>query len=661
MANRWITCVLLGCGLISSVGRASDLPAYDNQLLEQQRSVFRTIYPDVERGNWQAASQYEELLRDYVLWPDLRAAYLRTRLDKVDTSEVQEYLDEHGTLKPARELRYRYVLQLARDEKLAEYLAIYQQFYQGLEIAKLDCIALHAELDAGREKRVVTRAMDLWLVGRSQAEECEPVFESLRERNLLGSKQYADRFILAVAEKQFSLARYLSRSLDEDYFQQANDWLSAQNKPLDFLASHKDPDDSKLGRDQLTYAIGKLALADPILAQQQWQDISAKYAFTTRQKNEVDQHIALWAARDHLPEARQMLTALPVGAINTEVGRWLARTGLRNQEWAEVIDNIDALPADEKQKEEWQYWKAIALQSDGQTGLAREILADLANERSYYGFLAADVIGSDYAFSDSPLDDDDALVAQLAAMPALIRARELFLVGLDGRGRSEWDAAVRNLGRDEKAQAAILAHRWGWHSRAISTVANAGEFDDLSIRYPLPWRTDFEQSSKVAGISHSWAYGIARSESLFMRDVRSSAGAIGVMQLMPATGRQTAREIQFPYAGRTTLTDSSSNIRLGTTYLGKMYERFDENRVLATAAYNAGPHRVKAWLPDSGYLDARVWIENIPFRETRKYVRRVLTDEAIFHWRLTGRLRRISSELPRIDPQADLTQVASSH
>ena len=356
-----------------------------------------------------------------------------------------------------------------------------------------------------------------------------------------------------------------------------------------------------------------------------------------------------------------MLTTLSAGAVNTEVGRWLVRTGLRNHEWTKVIHSIDTMPADEQQKDEWQYWKAIALQGDGEADLAQEILAELATERSYYGFLAADVIGSDYAFSDKPLTDDDVLVAQLAAMPALIRARELFLVGLDGRGRSEWDTAVRNLGRDEKAQAAILAHRWGWHSRAISTVANAGEFDDLSIRYPLPWRADFEQSSKVAGISHSWAYGIARSESLFMRDVRSSAGAIGVMQLMPATGRQTAREIQFPYAGRTTLTDSSSNIRLGTTYLGKMYERFDENRVLATAAYNAGPHRVKAWLPDSGYLDARIWIENIPFRETRKYVRRVLTDEAIFHWRLTGQLRRISSELPRIDPQADLTQVASSN
>jgi soluble lytic murein transglycosylase len=132
------------------------------------------------------------------------------------------------------------------------------------------------------------------------------------------------------------------------------------------------------------------------------------------------------------------------------------------------------------------------------------------------------------------------------------------------------------------------------------------------------------------------------------------------MQLMPATGRETAQEIQFPYAGRATLTDSSSNIRLGTVYLGKMYEQFADNRVLATAAYNAGPHRVKSWLPDSGTVDARVWIENIPFRETRKYVRRVLADEAIFHWRLTGERRRISSELPRIDPDADLAQVAGN-
>jgi len=135
---------------------------------------------------------------------------------------------------------------------------------------------------------------------------------------------------------------------------------------------------------------------------------------------------------------------------------------------------------------------------------------------------------------------------------------------------------------------------------------------------------------------------------LFMRDVRSSAGAIGLMQLMPATGRKVAKNISLPYSGIATLTNPEANIRLGTTYLGQMAERFDGNAVLATAAYNAGPHRVDRWLPESGSEDARIWIENIPFNETRKYVKRVLSAQAIFHWRMTGQLRRVSDELPRV-------------
>jgi soluble lytic murein transglycosylase len=244
-------------------------------------------------------------------------------------------------------------------------------------------------------------------------------------------------------------------------------------------------------------------------------------------------------------------------------------------------------------------------------------------------------------------------------LPELVRARELFLVGQEGRGRSEWDAATSTLTSEEQAQAALLADSWGWHSRAIATVASAGHFDDLRVRYPLPWQDDFGRSAQTAGIPDSLAYGIARSESLFMRDIRSSAGAIGIMQLMPDTGRSTAQELSLPWSGRITLTDSSVNIRLGTWYLGKMLNRFDRNPVLATAAYNAGPRRVADWLPRSGTLDARIWIENIPFNETRGYVRRVLADDVIFNWRLTGKSRRLSDVLPDINA-AELRAAAVS-
>jgi soluble lytic murein transglycosylase len=321
------------------------------------------------------------------------------------------------------------------------------------------------------------------------------------------------------------------------------------------------------------------------------------------------------------------------------------RSSLRQQSWQQVITGIEAMPKAERSTEVWRYWLAVAQIRDGANPAARSTLRALAKKRSYYGFLAADTLGLDYAYSNSQLDRDPALLAILADNKLLQRAHELYLVGQDGRGRSEWQAALHQLNSAEKEQAAILAHDWGWHSRAISTVASSGRFNDLDIRYPLPYRANFEKHASAARIDDSWAYGIARSESLFMRDIRSSAGAVGLMQLMPATGRSTAKSINAPYAGLSTLTDPNSNIRLGTAYLGQMYKRFGDNRVLATAAYNAGPRNVSSWLPDNGDIDARVWVENIPFNETRKYVRRVFAADAIFHWRMTGKQKRISNDL----------------
>jgi len=253
------------------------------------------------------------------------------------------------------------------------------------------------------------------------------------------------------------------------------------------------------------------------------------------------------------------------------------------------------------------------------------------------------------------------VIAKLEARSELIRARELFRVGQDGRGRSEWETAVASLPPEEKLQAAILAQRWDWHSRAIAAAASVEEYDDLALRYPLPFLNTFERYSAEARIPPHWAYGVARSESLFMRDVRSRAGAIGLMQLMPATGRKVAKQIRLPYSGLNTLTDPQNNIRLGTTYLGQMADRYGGNRVLATAAYNAGPRRVDEWLPASGTLDARVWIENIPFNETRQYVRRVLEAETIFHWRMTGQTRRLSDTLTAISAESGAPQRVASN
>ena len=626
--------------------------------IETQRQVFRDIYSAVELGDWSQAAANESLLIDYALWPDLRAAYLRTRLKKGDDEEILAFLNQYGALKPARELRYRFALQLAAQNEHSAFLSLYEQFYQGLDAADLDCLALNARIAIGQTHAVVTRAEPLWLVGKSQVDECDPVFDYLRSSGQLDKDMYRKRFALAREEKQFSLARYLARSIDEDHVAEATRWLAAQSNP-DLFIQRADPAASTSYETQLVYALKNLAYRDPLAASQHWKAIQPLFQFSHDQSIAVDQHIALWAARLSLPEADTLLGGLADNAVDDEVIRWRIRTALRQQAWQDVSLHIGHLSTAERKLEQWQYWKAIALQQSGSKEEAVILLTTLAEQRSFYGFLAADQLNQDYVFAQATIDHDAAIIAELSSNPSLIRARELFHVGLEGRGRSEWDAVVRNLDSSQKRQAAILAHRWGWHSRAIATAAKSGEYADLELRYPLPHRKSFELFSSDAHIRESWAYSVARSESLFMRDIRSSAGAIGLMQLLPETGRRTARKISYPYKGRRTLTDASSNIRLGTLYLGQMYQRFGEHTALATAAYNAGPLRVEEWLPALGTMDARIWIENIPFNETRRYVRRVLTADAIFHWRLTGKTRRVSSQLGEITAGDEPQQIAA--
>ncbi|MGB5690334.1 MAG: transglycosylase SLT domain-containing protein [Woeseiaceae bacterium] len=639
----------VGAALAAALLVASHVAAAD---IDRQRELFKSVYETVERGDWSPvdglSAPDQQLLQQYVLWPDLRATWLRANLGKVPAAEVDEFLKSYGTLRPVRELRYQQALYFAETGDLGSYQKIYEQFYQGKDIARLDCLSLQAEINAGRFKRVNQRALDLWLVGTSQVDECDPVFKYLNEKQLLGLAEYRQRFDLAITAREFQLARWLAKKIDQRHIDEAALWIGAQSNPEKFLAGHTPDRDSKTYRKQLAYAAERLTYSDPAAALRLWTGVASQYAFSRKLQRDTERHIALWTARDGLPGGYRLLAALPRAAQDDEVMRWRARLSLRDNEWQRLLVDVASMTTAESAQQEWRYWRAVALESLGRAQEARQEFESLSAERSYYGFLAADEIGRDYALDDDRLTVADATLREVARVPGIVRARELFLVGLDGRGRSEWDATIQSFSPDEKMQAAVLADRWGWHSRAISTVASLGEYDDLEIRYPLPWQQQFESYSSAASISPTWAYGIARSESLFMRDVRSSAGAVGLMQLMPATGRSVARNISLPYSGIATLTDPEANIRLGTTYLGQMAVRFGGNPVLATAAYNAGPHRVDRWLPASGSEDARVWIENIPFNETRSYVKRVLSAQAIFHWRMTGQVRRVSDELRRI-------------
>jgi len=265
---------------------------------------------------------------------------------------------------------------------------------------------------------------------------------------------------------------------------------------------------------------------------------------------------------------------------------------------------------------------------------AEAIYAHLARQRGYYGFLAAHRTGRRYALASAQPALDPELVRRVEALPGVQRALELRALNELPEARLEWRWASRRLSDAELVALAEVGRRHDWHRLSVQAAMKAERWSRLDLRFPLAFSETMLDYARRRNLEPSWVYAVARQESAFMTDARSGAGALGLMQVMPATARRTARRFDIALTSNWHLLDPGKNIEIGTRYLAEMYERYGRNRVLASAAYNAGPGRVNRWLRERAPEPIDLWIELIPFRETRGYVRNVLSFALIYSHRL---------------------------
>ncbi|NGX16106.1 transglycosylase SLT domain-containing protein [Wenzhouxiangella sp. XN24] len=627
-------------------------PATAAATLDSQRDAFRAGLAHAEAGRWDRVEPELAALQGYPLLPDLRAAFLRSRLGRVDDAEVRAFLAAHPELGFSDGLRRQWAHSLARRGAWGDYLEVYEQHYATRNDTTLDCHAFTARLRRGATAGLAEAALARWLSPVSQPEACDPAFEWLAAQRELTDERRRQRMTLALEVGEFRLARWLARPLGDAAVAEVDRWSRIHADPVTRLGAPDDWRDTPRERALLLYGFQRLASAEPELAARRWPAFRATFAFEDAERALVDRRIALVHAWRHLPGAADLLATLPADSHDADTRTWAVRLAIRAQDWQAVEAGLARLDAGTAAEPVWRYWQARMLEATGRAPAARPVYAALATERGYYSFMAADRLDADYNWQHADTAPDEAMLAALARRPDLVRARELFHVGLENHGRIEWQRAVARLAPPERAQAGILAKRWGWYSRAITAATGAGLVNDLDLRFPLPWRPLIEAQSARAGISSAWVYGVTRSESLFMPDASSGAGAIGLMQLLPATGRQTAPQAGVSFRGYQTLLDPETNVALGTTYLAEMLARFGNHRVLATAAYNAGPNRVDRWLPDDASLPADAWVDSMPYRETRGYVQRVLASEAVFQWRMSGQTVRITEAMQPVPPRA---------
>ncbi|MAW57492.1 MAG: hypothetical protein CMQ78_06565 [Gammaproteobacteria bacterium] len=586
---------------------------------------FSRAWVTIERTG-KISQSIKRTWKDSPLYPELIAKSTEKRLGSVSAQDLEKLIEQYPDSAAIANLRWKKLFRLGRANWHKDFLFLYRP----TDNVKLNCYKLEAKFrlkkDTDKDHR---EALRLWTHGKSQPKDCDTLFSIIQKRELITKEVRLRRINNALENRQLQLARWLAKSLDKSATDHINAWAQARRRPAKFLTTR-----AAEFPEWVDMAASRLASKNP--------DKLLSLIKDRKIPDSVRQQAVLGTARTmaiNLDPAAAPLLRMDLPS-NPILDHWRVRFFIHFQEWPDVLMAISKLSPEERGEIEWNYWVSRALAMTGNPDLAFGGFRKAAESSSWYGFLSADYLGIPYDLRPKSERPSVSSIDTVDQRIDITIARLLFEEGLTVMARRQWDFVIGRLTEEEQKAAAILANRWNWHSRSAVTAHQSGLTDDFELRYPNAFETPLKNAAKRHDISLSWLSGLMRSESLFMHDIRSPAGALGLMQVMPRTGRQTAKELNLKWRGNRTLINPSTNIRIGSYYLAKQLNRFG-HPALATAAYNAGPHRVKRWMPDKP-MPLDVWVASIPFTETRNYVQRVLTAQVIYEWRYNGVITRLN-------------------
>jgi len=622
--------------------------------IEQQRQDYLAAKNALDKKQFKTFGQIANGLKDYPLHSYLRYEYIRKQLWKMKDDEMIDFFKQHPDLPMTESLRTSWLKLLVKRQHWQTFI----DNYVPQQNDTLRCDYLLARMQLNQHDYLLEDIRTVWLTGKSLPAECDKPFALLSTTALMTNELVWERIKLAMQNNQVSLAKYLSNKLDSYYKTLADSWLNIHYQPDKFTRKPTLADD-ETGREILMYGIMRLAKQNLELAHQRVDALANHYSFLPSEVAELRRMIAVSAAKRKSPIAEDLLDAVDNYYVDNEVFHYRLRIALDNLDWPLLRRWTTNKPADVDIHNRWSYWHARALENTMDQINAKKIYEELSKKRDYYGFLAADKLGKPYSMEHYPLPVNEEIMQSVAKLPAMQRAHELYMVNDSYPARREWYHALKSMTSYQMQLAAKLAIKWGWHDRAIFTMGRAKAFDDLEVRFPIIFDKLLDKYANNRNIDSSWVYGLVRAESAFIEDARSPAGALGLMQVMPATGKSTARKIGLKNFTADKLKKAEVNIPIGTAYMKLMLDRFNGNMVLATAAYNAGPNQVDKWLPDQGCAEPDIWIEQIPFKETRKYVSRVLTYANIYDFRLKKDITPLSKRMALITKKVKNSSITS--
>ena len=638
----WIVAVLIL--LLSPVASALQNP---DKSLSQQRKEFTDAKRALKLGQIKKFKRLKQGLENYPLQGYLHFYYINRYLAKVSDDSIRDFLKDNADSPISTRLYSKWLKTLARRGKWDAYK---REFRSETESKTLRCYQLRARLKSEDIKTLSNEISSIWLYGKSLPKACDPLFKKWKQAGLMTNNLVWQRIELAMKKRKLSLARYLKANLKANERKWVDRWRQMHRRPAKMLGHNFYNEDTPLVRKIVRHGIRRLARRDAEAAIEKWEDLKVQYTFSKDGIADTESYIATSAAFQRHPSALEWLSGTNISSDSEKVQHWRIRSALLAMDWTAVLHWVDELPKEEQQNDKWQYWKARAYEQTDQIHNAVTIYSELAEDPDYHGFLSSDRLTSEYNMQGEGIKYTLEELDTIMQHPGIIRARELYAINMVLDARREWYYTTKTMSKRELQLAAILAHKWGWHDRAIITLSKTGHTTDLDVRYPIAFRKQVVKNAKRQKIEPAWIFGVLRQESAFMKDARSHAGALGLMQLMPRTGRMEARLIKSPLRRIRDLLNVDKNIQLGSSHLSRLLNKYKGNHVLATATYNAGPNHVKKWLrtKNGQKLPADLWVETIPFTETRRYVRKVMTGTAIFEHKLGSTITPLQKRMSAV-------------
>ncbi|MBU3056001.1 transglycosylase SLT domain-containing protein [Pseudomonas indica] len=620
---------LFSCFLLS----AATLDTAQAVSLAQQRQYYDEAKRALAKGDSGPYKRYASALRDYPLEPYLAYDELTARLKWASNDEIEKFLAEHGDLPQANWMKLRWLRWLAERGEWQTFIKYYDP---SMNFTELDCLYGQYQLGHGMRAEGFATAEKLWLVGKSQPEACDRLFDRWAAEGQLTEEKRWKRAKLAAEARNYGLASFLVKKLPT-LSKQGQLLVDVAQKPELLGQTARFAPADRAMADVVGLGLRRLARQDPEKALPLLDVYAKRLPFSAEEKVAIAREIGLTLAKRFDGRALQVMAEYDPELRDNTVSEWRARLLLRLGRWDEAHQLTRQLPQELATSNRWRYWQARSLQlAQPQNQQAVTLYQPVAAERDFYGFLAADRIQVPYQLNNRPLPLDPKIVQKVRNTAGIRRALEFHARGQIVDGRREWYHVSRLFSREELVAQARLAYDLEWYFPAIRTISQAQYWDDLEVRFPMAYQSSLVREARARGLHSSWVFAITRQESAFMADARSPVGAMGLMQLMPATAKQTARKFGIPLGSPQQALNPNVNIQLGAAYLSQVHAQFGGNRVLASAAYNAGPGRVRQWLRGANHLAFDVWVETIPFDETRQYVQNVLSYSVIYGQKLNA-------------------------